>query len=141
MGISARMTLVPIPVDPQRIKSKRTQVGFKDLTRPVILHLLSGLAKGWHFGSLCCSGLISIRQSRPFPDPLVKIYDLRTMRSLSPIAFSSGPAFIHVLPKRASTIVIVSNQGLVNIVDVVNPAAASEFYQAISIRLVYLYLV
>ncbi|KAG5340326.1 hypothetical protein C0989_002137 [Termitomyces sp. Mn162] len=68
------------------------------------------------------------RQSRPFPDPLVKIYDLRTMRSLPPIAFSSGPAFIHVLPKRASTIVIVSNQGLVNIVDVVNPAA-SEFYQ------------
>ncbi|KAG6878680.1 hypothetical protein C0993_011495 [Termitomyces sp. T159_Od127] len=69
------------------------------------------------------------RKSRPFPDPLVKIYDLRTMRSLPPIAFSSGPAFIHVLPKRASTIMIVSNQGLVNTVDVLNPAAASEFYQ------------
>ncbi|KAG6818207.1 hypothetical protein H0H87_000112 [Tephrocybe sp. NHM501043] len=69
------------------------------------------------------------RQSRPFPDPLVKIYDLRTMRSLPPIAFSSGPAFIHVLPKRASTIAVISNQGLVNIVDILNPAAASEFYQ------------
>ncbi|RDB20983.1 PAB-dependent poly(A)-specific ribonuclease subunit PAN2 [Hypsizygus marmoreus] len=69
------------------------------------------------------------RQSRPFPDPLVKVYDIRTMRSLPPIAFSSGPAFIHVLPKRSSTIAIVSNEGLINIVDILNPAAASEFYQ------------
>ncbi|KAG6850532.1 hypothetical protein H0H93_012148 [Arthromyces matolae] len=68
------------------------------------------------------------RQSRPFPDPLVKIYDLRTMRSLPPIAFSSGPAFLQVLPKRASTIAIVSSQGLVNVVDILNPTA-SEFYQ------------
>ncbi|KAG6854602.1 hypothetical protein C0991_004204 [Blastosporella zonata] len=51
------------------------------------------------------------------------------MRPLPPIAFSSGPAFIHTLPKRSSTIAVVSNQGLVNIVDILNPAAASEFYQ------------
>ncbi|KAF5381095.1 hypothetical protein D9615_003865 [Tricholomella constricta] len=69
------------------------------------------------------------RQARPFPDPLVKVYDLRTMRSLPPIPFSSGPAFIHVLPKRPSTIAVISNQGLINIVDILNPAAASEFYQ------------
>lgn len=69
------------------------------------------------------------RQSRPYPDPLVKVYDLRTMGPLPPIPFSSGPAFIHVLPKRPSTVAAVSNQGLINIVDVLNPAAASEFYQ------------
>ncbi|KAF8078063.1 ubiquitin carboxyl-terminal hydrolase-domain-containing protein [Lyophyllum atratum] len=69
------------------------------------------------------------RQSRPYPDPLVKVYDLRTLRSLPPIPFSSGPAFIHVLPKRSSTIAAISNQGLINIVDILNPAAASEFYQ------------
>ncbi|KAF5324935.1 hypothetical protein D9611_004584 [Ephemerocybe angulata] len=66
------------------------------------------------------------RQSRPYPDPLVKVYDLRTMRALPPIPFSSGPAFIHVLPKRTSSIVVASMQGLVNIVDASDPAAAER---------------
>ncbi|KAJ7702241.1 ubiquitin carboxyl-terminal hydrolase-domain-containing protein [Mycena rosella] len=70
---------------------------------------------------------LGVRQSRPFPDPLVKVYDLRTMRPLPPIPFSSTPAFINILPKRPSTVVITSNQGLINIVDV--STAASEFYQ------------
>ncbi|KAF8889778.1 WD40-repeat-containing domain protein [Gymnopilus junonius] len=69
------------------------------------------------------------RQSRPFPDPLVKIYDLRTMRPLPPIPFSAGPAFIHALPNRTSSIAIISNQGLINIVDVSNISAFNEFYQ------------
>ncbi|KAJ7349108.1 ubiquitin carboxyl-terminal hydrolase-domain-containing protein [Mycena albidolilacea] len=67
------------------------------------------------------------RQARPFPDPLVKVYDLRMMRPLPPIPFSSTPAFINILPKRPATVVVTSNQGLVNIVDV--STAASEFYQ------------
>ncbi|KAJ7789389.1 ubiquitin carboxyl-terminal hydrolase-domain-containing protein [Mycena olivaceomarginata] len=65
--------------------------------------------------------------ARPFPDPLVKVYDLRMMRPLPPIPFSSTPAFINILPKRPATVVVTSNQGLVNIVDV--STAASEFYQ------------
>ncbi|KIL69643.1 hypothetical protein M378DRAFT_184057 [Amanita muscaria Koide BX008] len=69
------------------------------------------------------------RQSRPFPDPLVKVYDMRTMRPLQPVPFSSGPAFIQLLPKRASSIIVTSNQGLINMVDVSNPSSSSEFYQ------------
>jgi PAB-dependent poly(A)-specific ribonuclease subunit 2 len=69
------------------------------------------------------------RQSRPFPDQLVKVYDMRTMRPLPPVAFSAGPAFVNVLPRRPSTIVITSNQGLINIVDVSNASMASEFHQ------------
>ena len=68
------------------------------------------------------------RQGRPFPDPLVKVYDTRTMRPLPPVPFSAGPAFIDILPKRASTIVVTSPQGLVNIVDVTN-VANTEFQQ------------
>ncbi|KAF9453246.1 hypothetical protein P691DRAFT_801586 [Macrolepiota fuliginosa MF-IS2] len=71
----------------------------------------------------------SERQSRPFPDPLVKVYDLRTMRALPPMPFSSNPAFIHVLPKRSSNIAVVSNQGLIHIMDASNLSAPSEFYQ------------
>ncbi|KXN85486.1 PAB-dependent poly(A)-specific ribonuclease subunit PAN2 [Leucoagaricus sp. SymC.cos] len=70
----------------------------------------------------------SERQSRPFPDPLVKVYDVRTMRALPPMPFSS-PAFIHVLPKRSSSIAVVSNQGLIHIMDATNLGAPSEFYQ------------
>ncbi|KAL0580436.1 poly(A)-specific ribonuclease [Marasmius crinis-equi] len=72
---------------------------------------------------------LSLRQSHPFPDPLVKVYDLRNMRALPPIPFSAGPAFISVVPKKSSSLAIASNQGLVNIVDAANPGAVSEFCQ------------
>jgi PAB-dependent poly(A)-specific ribonuclease subunit 2 len=74
------------------------------------------------------------RHLRPFPDPLVKVYDLRTMRPLPPIPFSAVPAFIHVLPKRLLNLAIISNHGLINIVDVSNPSASSEFYQVRQLR-------
>jgi PAB-dependent poly(A)-specific ribonuclease subunit 2 len=80
------------------------------------------------------------RHLRPFPDPLVKVYDLRTMRPLPPIPFSAVPAFIHVLPKRSSSLAVVSNHGLINIVDVSNPSAASEFYQVRLLRRHEIYL-
>ncbi|KAG6814297.1 hypothetical protein H0H92_013422 [Tricholoma furcatifolium] len=51
------------------------------------------------------------------------------LRTHDPRSNSSRSAETHVLPKRASTISIASNQGLVNIVDVTNPGAVSEFYQ------------
>ncbi|KAF8969950.1 ubiquitin carboxyl-terminal hydrolase-domain-containing protein [Flammula alnicola] len=70
-----------------------------------------------------------VKHSRPFPDPLVKVYDLRTMRPLPPIPFSAGPAFIHAIPKKTSSLVVISNQGLINVVDASNPSASNEFYQ------------
>ncbi|TFK86247.1 hypothetical protein K466DRAFT_493169 [Polyporus arcularius HHB13444] len=71
---------------------------------------------------------LGIRQGRPYPDPLVKIYDLRTLKALPPIPFSTGPAFITRFPNRPSTLAITSNQGLVQIVDSSNPAS-NEFHQ------------
>jgi PAB-dependent poly(A)-specific ribonuclease subunit 2 len=70
----------------------------------------------------------TIRQGRPFPDPLVKVYDTRNMRPLPPVPFSAGPGFIDLLPRRTSTIVITSVLGLVNVVDVSN-VSNTEFYQ------------
>ncbi|KAF7305131.1 PAN2-PAN3 deadenylation complex catalytic subunit PAN2 [Mycena kentingensis (nom. inval.)] len=70
---------------------------------------------------------LGIRQSHPHTDTFVKVYDLRTMRALPPIPFSSSPAFINVSPKRASSVIITSSQGLINIVDVLS--GANEFYQ------------
>ena len=53
------------------------------------------------------------------------------MKPLPPVPFPAGPAFINVLPKRSSSLVVTSNQGLVNIVDTSNPTNANEFYQVI----------
>jgi hypothetical protein len=53
------------------------------------------------------------------------------MKPLPPVPFPAGPAFINVLPKRSSSLVVTSNQGLVNIVDTSNPTSANEFYQVI----------
>ncbi|KAG6379196.1 ubiquitin carboxyl-terminal hydrolase-domain-containing protein [Boletus reticuloceps] len=67
------------------------------------------------------------RRGHDFPDPLVKVYDLRYMRPLSPIPFSDGPAFINLLPKLTSSLVVTSAQGLVNVVDASN-TNTSGFY-------------
>ncbi|KAF7294679.1 PAN2-PAN3 deadenylation complex catalytic subunit PAN2 [Mycena indigotica] len=78
-------------------------------------------------GNLVFTIGLSIRQSRPITDSFVKVYDLRTMRPLAPVPFSASPAFINILPKRSSSIVVTSSQGLVNIVDV--STSSHEFYQ------------
>ncbi|KAH9923912.1 ubiquitin carboxyl-terminal hydrolase-domain-containing protein [Epithele typhae] len=71
---------------------------------------------------------LGMRQGRPFPDPLVKVYDLRNLKALTPIPFSQGPSFITRFANRPSTLAITSSQGLVQIVDTTNPAT-NEFYQ------------
>jgi hypothetical protein len=51
------------------------------------------------------------------------------MKALPPILFPAGPAFIHAVPMLPSSLAIISNEGLVNIVDTSDPSAANEFYQ------------
>ncbi|KAG9318200.1 ubiquitin carboxyl-terminal hydrolase-domain-containing protein [Chiua virens] len=67
------------------------------------------------------------RHGHDFPDPLVKVYDLRNLKPLPPVPFSDGPAFINLLPKQSSSLVITSAQGLVNVVDV-SDTNTSGFY-------------
>jgi PAB-dependent poly(A)-specific ribonuclease subunit 2 len=72
--------------------------------------------------------LIGARRGRPFPDPLVKVYDIRQLKTLSNIPFSTGPSFLNTIPRRsASTVVITSQEGLVNIVDSFQPDATEVF--------------
>lgn len=60
-------------------------------------------------------------------DPLIKVYDIRAMRSLLSIAFPSLPGFIRPHPQNTSTIVIVSAQGQVQVSDLSQPAAVEFF--------------
>lgn len=112
-----------------RVHDPRTGMGRAGAAESVIKSHTGSIQGLQTIGNFAFTIGMGERQSRPFPDPLVKVYDLRTMRPLPPIAFSSGPAFIQVLPKRVSSIVVVSNQGLVNVVDVSNFSSPSEFHQ------------
>ncbi|KIO23414.1 hypothetical protein M407DRAFT_78054 [Tulasnella calospora MUT 4182] len=68
-------------------------------------------------------------QFRPMPDALVKVFDVRTMKPLSPIPFVQPPTLINAHPKRSTSIVVTSAQGMVSIVDVTNPMSAHEYHQ------------
>lgn len=72
----------------------------------------------------------TIRLGHPVPEPLVKVQDLRNMRTLVhvPFAAQGGPALLAVHPKVSSTIVIAAPSGQFQIVDVNNLSDAS-FHQ------------
>ncbi|KAG8714993.1 poly(A)-specific ribonuclease [Ceratobasidium sp. 423] len=71
-----------------------------------------------------------IRQSHPHAEHFVKVFDMRTLRPLSPIPFADLPSFIKVHPKKPTTIVIASSQGFVNVIDVAQPGGTPDFVQA-----------
>ncbi|CAG8616504.1 10808_t:CDS:10, partial [Acaulospora morrowiae] len=62
-------------------------------------------------------------------DPLVKLYDVRTMRPLVPMSFPSGPCFLKMHPKLSTTVFIMSRSGQFHVCDVGN-ASGTHFYQA-----------
>lgn len=62
-------------------------------------------------------------------DPLVNIYDLRTMRALSPIPFSAGASFVRFHPKLPNIIVIASTTGQIQFVDIYDQLVV-HLYQA-----------
>lgn len=114
-----------------RAPSRHTSVASRASKRPqpsciplVLVFGENGPVPFAHTSLILASG----RQGRPFPDPLVKVYDLRNLKALPPIPFSAGPSFITRFSNRPSTLAITSNQGLVQIVDTTNPNA-NEFYQ------------
>ncbi|KAF8797918.1 hypothetical protein BYT27DRAFT_7246743 [Phlegmacium glaucopus] len=112
-----------------RVHDPRTGMGRTGTTENLVKAHSSSIEGIQTAGNFAFTIGMGERHLRPFPDPLVKVYDLRTMRPLPPIPFSAAPAFIHVLPKRSSSLAIMSNHGLINIVDASNPSGSSEFYQ------------
>ena len=62
-------------------------------------------------------------------DPMVKVYDLRMMRSLLPVPFPAGPSFVRFHPKLSSLIITVGQTGQFQICDLGNPDSNVQFYQ------------
>jgi PAB-dependent poly(A)-specific ribonuclease subunit 2 len=72
----------------------------------------------------------TLRLGHPVPEPLVKVHDLRSMRTMVhvPFAAQGGPSLLAVHPKVSSTITIASPSGHFQIVDINNLNEAS-FHQ------------
>ncbi|KAA1130755.1 poly(A)-specific ribonuclease [Puccinia graminis f. sp. tritici] len=71
----------------------------------------------------------SLKQGHPVRDPLVKVFDVRALRPLAPITFSSSPAHVRFHPRMSSTLFITSSTGQLQIIDLAHPIPNSSFYQ------------
>ena len=52
---------------------------------------------------------------------LVRVYDLKNQRSVAPVTFGQGAAFVRMHPKLSSTCIVVSQTGAIQSIDVQNP--------------------
>lgn len=52
---------------------------------------------------------------------LVRVYDLKNQKSVSPVTFSQGAAFVRMHPKLSSTCIVVAQGGAIQSIDVQNP--------------------
>lgn len=68
------------------------------------------------------------RSGHPLPDPLVRVYDVRTLRPLPPISFPSGPSFALLHPTDTSKIFISSQQGMMQVYDM-SSSTSGHFQQ------------
>ena len=71
----------------------------------------------------------TLRQGHPVTEPLLKVFDLRTLQPLVPIPLTApgGPAYLAVHPKRNSLLAVATPQAHFQIVDMHMPGQ-SEFY-------------
>ncbi|CAG8494661.1 13748_t:CDS:10 [Funneliformis mosseae] len=80
-------------------------------------------------GNLLLTCGFSARHGNLIIDPLVKVYDIRTMRPLVPMPFPTGPCFLKMHPKLSTTVFIVSQSGQFHVCDIGNTSDI-HFYQA-----------
>ena len=62
-------------------------------------------------------------------DPMIKLFDIRTLKSLPPLPFPIGPSHLKFHPKLSSTILAASQNGQFQICDIANPNANVAFFQ------------
>jgi PAB-dependent poly(A)-specific ribonuclease subunit 2 len=54
-------------------------------------------------------------------DPFVNVFDLKNMKPMSPLSFPPGAAFVRLHPRMLTTSLVVSQQGQIHVVDLLNP--------------------
>jgi PAB-dependent poly(A)-specific ribonuclease subunit 2 len=64
----------------------------------------------------------SVRHSgAPIVDPLANVYDLKSLKTLPPLPFHAGAAYVRLHPKLQTTSLVASQTGQIQVVDLMNP--------------------
>lgn len=61
-------------------------------------------------------------------DPYVNVFDLKNMTSMSPIPFPPLAAYVRMHPRMLTTSIVVSQQGQMHVVDIMNPNTSNVRY-------------
>jgi PAB-dependent poly(A)-specific ribonuclease subunit 2 len=61
-------------------------------------------------------------------DPYVNVFDLRGMASMNPIPFPPLAAYVRMHPRMVTTSIVVSQQGQMHVVDLMNPNTSKVRY-------------
>ena len=65
---------------------------------------------------------LSLRHGREYSiDSFLNVFDMKKMSSTPPIPFPAGAAFVRMHPRMSTTSIVISPQGLMHILDLVNP--------------------
>lgn len=70
----------------------------------------------------------SQRAGQMFVDGMLRVYDLRTYRQLQPIAFPAGACFLKFMPKLSSTLLIASQSGQFQLLDIQHGLAGGMMF-------------
>lgn len=54
-------------------------------------------------------------------DPFLNVFDIKKMSSTPPIPFPAGAAFVRMHPRMSTTSIVISQQGQMHVLDLVNP--------------------
>jgi PAB-dependent poly(A)-specific ribonuclease subunit 2 len=77
-------------------------------------------------GNYVVSTGYSIRGTSLVADPMIKVFDLRTNKFLSPIPFSAGPSFVRFHPNYAASVLASSQTGSMQISNI-NDSSQSKY--------------
>ncbi|KAI9848000.1 MAG: poly(A)-specific ribonuclease [Thelocarpon superellum] len=83
----------------------------------------------------------SPRQQQSFMlDPLANVFDLKTMMPLPPIPFHAGAAYVRMHPRMSTTGIVASQNGQMQVVDLMNPNTVNLRHAIVSSYLTQLEL-
>ncbi|KAJ2997993.1 poly(A)-specific ribonuclease [Globomyces sp. JEL0801] len=71
------------------------------------------------------------RGSNLIPDPLIKVFDLRSLKFLPPLSFPDGPSLVRFHPNYTATILAATPTGRLRMIDINDKTQSkSQFYQS-----------
>ena len=73
----------------------------------------------------------SQRRGSVMIDSLIHVYDLRSLREITPLSFPSGPVLLQFMPKLSSTVLAAAQSGAFQMVDYTHGVLAHNATQRI----------